>query len=126
CGSSSIARNVFPTTLLGMAVGPPFCLAYFHTAPGEYNVGLRTPLFARRRSQRVETHFATKARLPAPARRELGAGIQAPRSVGAKLGFAIPRPPRTRTQKTAGLQPLVPVSSASADRRAERRPWPFC
>src|SRR5262249_24915958 len=66
CGSSSIARNVFPTTLLGMAVGPPFCLAYFHTAPGKYNVGLRTPLFARRRSQRVEAHFATKARLPAP------------------------------------------------------------
>jgi len=37
-----------------------------------------------------------------------------------------PRRPRTRPQKTAGLQPLVPVSSASVDRRAERRPWPFC
>jgi len=71
-----------------MAVGPPFCLAYFHTAPGKYNVGLRTPLFARRRSQRVKTHFATKARLP-PARRELGAVIQARRSVAAKSGLSI-------------------------------------
>src|SRR6266566_4318338 len=41
CGSSSMARNVFPTTLLGM-VEVPFCLAYFHTAPGKYNVGSST------------------------------------------------------------------------------------
>jgi hypothetical protein len=36
----------------------------------------------------VKTRFATKARLPAPARRELGAVIQAWRSVAAKTGLS--------------------------------------
>src|SRR2546429_10018393 len=85
CGSSLMARNVFPTTLLGM-VEVPFCLAYFHTAPGKYNVGsstrptprarLRAPdvqeCLRGGRAQRVETHFAAQARPPAPAR-DLGA-----------------------------------------------------
>src|SRR5207245_10133522 len=94
CGSSSMARNVFPTTLLGM-VEVPFCLVYFHTAPGKYNVGSSTRSTPRARRSRVFTRRArSKSRDPFRGRSSPagpGAAVAAPCARPGHSGMAFGR-----------------------------------
>jgi hypothetical protein len=76
----------------------PFCLAYFHTAFGKYNVGSSTrstfksvcAAGALRESKPISR---PKLARPAPARQSrrcaLGAAIQGWRSVAEKIGLSI-------------------------------------